>query len=143
MIKFSLRCERGHEFESWFPDSQSFDAQARRGLVQCALCDSVKVEKAIMAPAVHGVRDAGEAKPFALVDQQHKELRSAIQELRRKIEENTTDVGTQFPDVARAIHTGEEPDRPIRGRATRDEAHALIQEGIGILPVPSLPEEAN
>ena len=93
-----------------------------------------------MAPAVQRVRDAGEAKPFALVDQQHKELRSAIQELRRKIEENTTDVGTQFPDVARAIHTGEEPDRPIRGRATRDEAHALIQEGIGILPVPSLPE---
>jgi hypothetical protein len=52
MIKYALRCERGHAFESWFQDSASFDKQAKRGLVSCPMCDSVKVEKSIMAPQI-------------------------------------------------------------------------------------------
>jgi hypothetical protein len=52
MIKYSLRCERDHAFESWFQDSASFDKQAKRGLVSCPVCDSVKVEKSIMAPQI-------------------------------------------------------------------------------------------
>lgn len=52
MIRYSLRCERGHAFESWFQDSASFDKQVKRKLVTCPVCDSVKVEKAIMAPQI-------------------------------------------------------------------------------------------
>ena len=52
MIRYSLQCERGHAFESWFQDSASFDRQAKRGLVSCPLCDSVKVVKSIMAPQI-------------------------------------------------------------------------------------------
>jgi hypothetical protein len=52
MIRYSLQCERGHVFESWFQDSASFDKQAKRGLVSCPICDSVKVEKSIMAPQI-------------------------------------------------------------------------------------------
>jgi hypothetical protein len=52
MIRFTLACDNGHQFESWFRDNASFDVQARRGLVDCPHCGSTKVEKAIMAPAV-------------------------------------------------------------------------------------------
>lgn len=143
MIKFSLRCEQGHEFESWFPDGASYETQARRGFVQCAFCDSVKIEKAIMSPAVHGGREAEAPKSVALIDEKHQELREAIRTLKQKIEANTTDVGTRFPDVARAIHSGDEPDRPIRGQASAKEACALLEEGIGVLPIPNLPDDAN
>jgi hypothetical protein len=143
MIKFSLRCEQGHEFESWFPDGASYETQARRGFVQCAFCSSVKVEKAIMAPAVHGGHQPEAPKSLALVDEQHRELRDAIRTLKQKIEANTTDVGARFPDMARAIHSGEEPDRPIRGQASAQEARALLEEGIGVLPIPALPDDAN
>jgi hypothetical protein len=52
MIRYALRCERGHAFESWFQDSSSFEKQAKRGLVSCPTCDSIKVEKSIMAPQI-------------------------------------------------------------------------------------------
>ena len=50
MIRYSLCCEVGHAFESWFNSSAAFDRQSARGLVACPLCGSAKVEKAIMAP---------------------------------------------------------------------------------------------
>ena len=52
MIKYALVCEQTHEFESWFPTSDAFEAQRRRGLVACPFCNSVKVDKQLMAPSV-------------------------------------------------------------------------------------------
>ena len=77
MIKYSLRCERNHAFESWFQDSASFDKQAKRGLVSCPVCDSVKVEKSIMAPQIPrkgrtAEQRAGEEKMQRAVARQKK-----------------------------------------------------------------------
>ena len=149
MIKFSLSCERGHEFESWFPDGAAFDVQARRGLVQCPDCNSTRIAKAPMAPAVIGGRKSGrprpaeDAAPVALLDNRQRELRAALIALRRTVDAQTDDVGVKFPEVARAMHTGEAPERAIRGRASPAEAKALVEEGIAVLPLPPLPGEAN
>ena len=144
MIKFTLACERGHEFESWFPDGADFEAQARRGLVQCPDCDSRKIHKALMTPALVGGRRAEEPdQPVALIDDKQRELRAALSKLRLDIEAHTDDVGARFPEIARAMHVGDEPSRAIRGRATAGEARALIEEGVGVLPIPPLPDEAN
>ena len=144
MIKFLLACERGHEFESWFPDSEAFETQARRGLVACPECDGRNIHKALMAPAVLGARHAEEGSSVALLrDAKHRELRAAMVELRKKIEANTDDVGEKFPEVARAMHAGDEPERAIRGRASLADAKALVEEGIGVVPLPTLPDEAN
>ncbi len=147
MIKFALACERGHDFESWFPDGAAFETQARRGLVQCPSCDSRKIVKAPMAPAVLGKRrpesESAPTAPVVLLDEKQRELRAALIELRQRIEANTDDVGAKFPEVARAIHAGDEPERAIRGRATLAEARELLEEGVGVLPLPILPEEAN
>ena len=141
MIKFSLACEGGHTFESWFPDGASYDEQAKRGFVTCPECHSPRVSKAPMAPAVV-TRRASEG-PLSAPDPRMMALRQALAELRREIETRTENVGEAFPQVARAIHAGDEPERAIRGQASLVEVKALLEEGIGVAPVPVLPEEAN
>jgi hypothetical protein len=161
MIKYALVCKDGHEFESWFPDSESYDKQARRGFVACPLCQSTSVSKAIMAPQV-ARKDRGGAAPIeipaeapapapaapappqmALLDERQVALRAAVRELRAKMIENSVDVGSQFPEEARKIHDGSAPARSIRGQASLEEAKALIEDGVPLMPIPDLPEERN
>ena len=145
MIKYALGCAEGHEFESWFPDSAAYEKQRKRGLVACPECGSTAVDKAIMAPAVvGGERPAPQTLPEPpLLDAKRRQARQMMAQLRREIEANTDDVGAKFPEVARAIHAGDEPERAIRGRASLDEARALLEEGVGVLPMPALADEMN
>ncbi|MGA2792860.1 MAG: DUF1178 family protein [Roseiarcus sp.] len=149
MIKYALACEKDHSFESWFPDSGSYETQARRGLIACPVCASTRVAKAIMAPAIVGGQKAerrpieASPAPVALLDERQRRLREMARHLRDEIVANTDDVGRKFPEEARAIHEGDAPARSIRGQATPDEARALIDEGVGVLPLPFLPDEFN
>ena len=156
MIKYALVCDKAHEFESWFRDSAAYDVQARRGLVACPMCDSIRVSKAIMAPSVAGTRDFARPAdvdapaaapappaPVALLDERQLRLRQMIREVRAEILATSDDVGRSFPQEARKIHEGEAPPRSIRGEASGAEIQELLEEGIGILPMPSLPEERN
>jgi hypothetical protein len=141
MIKFALACDHGHQFESWFPDSASYEEQARRGFVTCPDCNSHRIAKAPMAPAI--VTRDRQTAPAALLDERAKAMREAMVALRREIEARTDDVGPAFPEMARAIHSGEAPERAIRGQANLAEVKALLEEGVHIAPVPGLPDEAN
>jgi hypothetical protein len=149
MIKYALSCDKAHSFESWFPDSDSYDAQARRGLIACPDCGSTRVSKAMMAPAIvsgqkaQKPRHEGAAAPVALLDERQQRLREMARHLRQEIIANTDDVGAKFPEEARAIHDGDAPARSIRGQATPEEARALIEDGVGVLPLPFLPDEFN
>lgn len=144
MIRYALACAEGHQFESWFPDSAAYEKQRGRGLVACPACSSTTVDKAIMAPAVVGEkRAAPQPAADALLDEKRREIRRVFAEMRREIEATTDDVGTKFPEVARAIHAGDQPERAIRGRASLDEARALIEEGVGVMPIPALADEMN
>ncbi len=146
MIRFSLVCDNDHEFESWFPGNDAYESQSDRGLVACPICHSLKVSKAIMAPAISRGDRAAAARaprPVALVDEKTLGLRQMMREMRAKIVEHTVDVGADFPQEARRIHDGETPERSIRGEASPDEARALLEEGIAIVPIPVLPDEWN
>lgn len=154
MIKYSLVCEDSHEFETWFRSGADFDDLSQRNLVECPTCGSAKVSKAIMAPSV-ARRDRGEAvkpgpevieggsKNMVLLDENSHRIRTAIKTLHQKIEESTVDVGDQFVDQARRMHDGELPSRAIRGQATSEEARALWESGVPVLPIPNLPDEQN
>lgn len=144
MIKYALACAEGHAFESWFPDSAAYEKQRKRGFVVCPECGSTRVDKAIMAPAVvGGVRPPSEAGPEILVDDRRRKAREFLTAMRREIEANTDDVGARFPQEARAIHFGEAPERAIRGRASLEEAKSLIEDGVGVLPMPMMEDELN
>ena len=159
MIRYALRCERGHAFESWFQSSSAFDSQAKRKLVACPICESTKVEKAIMAPQIASRKGREMAPPVPvpvpapspeaaaggqpLMMAQERELRAKIKELRDHIVKNADNVGEKFPNEARKMHYGEIEHRPIYGEASPDEARALIDEGVEVSPLPVLPEDRN
>ena len=158
MIKFSLLCGRGHEFESWFQSGEAFEKQSKSGRVSCPLCQATDVTKAIMAPAIASKSEGTLAKPpapaeahdqtdthtqVALLDPRDLESRAMLTAFRKRIYEEAEDVGMRFAEEARKIHDGRGKERPIHGQTDFDEARALIEEGIEIFPVPSLPDEFN
>lgn len=79
----------------------------------------------------------------ALMDERAQKLRTLIKAMHAAVKEVGVDVGRKFPEEARRIHYGESEARGIYGQADADEARALIEEGIDILPLPSLPDEQN
>jgi len=158
MIRYALRCERDHAFESWFQDSAAFDAQLKRKLVNCPVCNSVRVEKAIMAPRIASKkgREVAPAAPAPaptpapaepgstpLMMAHERELRAKLKELRDHIVKNADNVGERFPNEARKMHYGEIEHRPIYGEASPDEARALIEEGVEVSPLPIPPDDRN
>jgi hypothetical protein len=142
LIKYTLSCDSGHSFDGWFSSSADFDRQAELGLVSCPVCGSVSVAKELMAPSVSTSRKKDEAKVL-MMDQARKEAVAKIRELVTAIRENSDDVGEKFPEEARKIHYGEAEERGLIGKATADEARALLEEGIEIAPLPVLPDDVN
>lgn len=134
MIVFDLRCDTGHVFEAWFGSSADYEAQRMRGLVCCPICGATDVDKAVMAPnvPVKGNQSAYLAAPPEAV----KSMLAALAAEQKKIVSASEHVGDRFADEARAIHLGEAEARSIYGRATRDEARSLMEEGIAIAPLP-------
>ena len=156
MIRYNLRCDRGHAFESWFQSSQAYETQEKRKLVNCPSCGSAKVERAIMAPQIVSKksRDRSVTAPAAateattpastpLMMAQERELRAKLKELRDHIVKNADNVGERFPNEARKMHYGDIEHRPIYGEASPDEARALIEEGVEVSPLPVLPDDRN
>ena len=151
MIKFALLCARGHEFESWFQSGEAFETQSASGLVLCPYCRAADVTKAIMAPAIAYKSEGERASDPAQTDRPRPEApdtrdtesRAMIRAFRKHIFEDVENVGMRFAEEARKIHDGLVQERPIHGQANIDDARALVEEGIAILPIPSLPDEFN
>jgi len=162
MIRYSLVCERKHDFEIWFKNSADYDKQAKRGLVTCPACGSIEVEKALMAPALGrgakkdvqvpvaetpptaAVSAPVENKtPVAMISPQEQEFRAKLKELRDHLTKNADNVGAKFPEEARKMHYGESEHRSIYGEASPQEAKELLDEGVELHPLPVLPEERN
>jgi len=135
MIAYQLHCRNGHAFEGWFADSAAFDAQAADGKLACPSCNSRKVEKAVMAPAI-----AGKAREQA---QEREKARASLRALRRKVLADAEHVGGAFPEEARKIHYGEADARAIYGEASGDEVKSLLDEGVPVAPLPPDPDAAN
>jgi hypothetical protein len=135
MIRYTLRCDQGHDFESWFASASAYETLQASGHVSCALCGSSSVEKALMAPAVKQGKTvpAPEAPTRA-------EIEAKLKALREQVEKNSDYVGTNFATEARAMHLGEVPERAIWGEARIDEAKALVDEGVPVAPLPFVPK---
>lgn len=142
MIRYSLSCEKAHEFEGWFAGSADFDQQVERGIVSCPVCNSLQVTKALMAPSVSTARKQDEMRTLAM-DTAQKAVLAKVKETLAEIRANTEDVGERFPEEARKIHYGEADQRGIIGQATLQEAKALVEEGIDIAPLPVIPDDVN
>ena len=163
MIKYAVLCQKGHGFEAWFQNSDACDKQIKRGLVTCPDCGSIKVSKALMAPnvsartrkkgAATGVGRSIASRAAAVSPAAQKvatpavampaELVDMMRKIRREVEAKAENVGRNFAEEARKIHYEEAPERGIYGEASLDDVQALADEGISVLPLPVLPEDAN
>jgi len=141
MIKFSLVCRDGHEFEGWFQSGEAYEAQSAGEQIVCPDCGSHSVDKAMMAPAVAkaAVQDAPPTAPKRPPQETNRRLRQFRDEVHAKAEY----VGGRFAEEARRIHFDESPPRGIYGEASPEEAKGLAEDGIPFLPVPRLPEDLN
>ncbi len=155
MIHYQLRCRENHAFDGWFKDSAAFEAQAKRGLIECPECGGTDVERALMTPAVpkKGNRlpvpvatpaavpavpeAAGAAK--ATAGPVPAQVIALLQRMREEVEKNCDYVGEQFAEEARKIHRGESERRGIYGESTPEQAEALAEEGIEISRIPWVP----
>ncbi|MRI53020.1 DUF1178 family protein [Methylobacterium sp. DB1607] len=178
MIRFTLACDSGHEFETWFPSNAAYDEQSARGLVTCPFCDSARVAKAPMAPAVArtdrnrpeapapqrhaptgsvparpGPARPGPASPLPaspaeipspmIAAEPERQLRALLRAVREQVVASAEHVGDRFADEARAIHYGDAEDRAIYGKASPQDARALLDEGIDVMPLPPAPDDRH
>lgn len=148
MIQYSLKCTNRHQFDSWFQNAAAFDKLRQAGMVTCAVCGSCDVEKAIMAPRVRPSRSAATTPQLAEKAPAPAETplsapaspaEQALAELKKQVEENSDYVGKKFAEEARAIQTGDAPDRAIYGEANAEEAKSLIEDGVPVVPLPFRP----
>lgn len=154
MKVLNLQCAAQHRFEGWFGSEDDFVHQQSRGLVSCPLCGDVQIQKMLSAPRLNlrGSRGEAENAPHTRTDESAPvaspgaELaapgpadEARLLKAMRALMANTEDVGDQFADQARAMHHGELESRSIRGQTTPDVAMELLEEGIAVVPLPSLP----
>ncbi len=151
MIHYALRCVDGHSFDGWFRSSGDFDSQARGGLLDCPVCASTQVSRAIMSPRL-STSSAAPVSAAAAAERPVKprleappampsQLRAALQRFRAEVEQKCEYVGPRFAEAARAIHARDPEEgaafsRPIYGEATPDEAQSLAEDGIAIETIP-------
>lgn len=140
MIRFALKCDESHRFESWFQSGAAFDTLLARGLVTCPDCGSTSVTKDLMAPKI-GNAKAGDPAPQAMTNAPDNDLADTIRKIRKHVEETSDYVGSDFAREARAMHEGEVPHRPIYGDVKPNEAKKLIEDGVPALPLPFIPKQ--
>lgn len=151
MIKFNLKCANDHSFGSWFRSADAFEKLKAANLLGCPVCGDADVAKAIMAPSVRPSRSAAQkpAPAAKSAPAQSSNLHAltaplspaeaAMMELKKKIQEHSEYVGTEFASEARAIHDGDAPERSIYGEANSEDARKLVEDGVPVSPLPFFP----
>ncbi|MGE3228470.1 MAG: DUF1178 family protein [Hyphomicrobium sp.] len=141
MIRFSLVCRDGHEFEAWFQSGAAYEAQSTGAQVACPQCGSHEVDKAIMAPAVATRAERGGRSPYPSAAPQ--DLQHQLRRVRDEVRANAQYVGGRFAEEARRIHFEESEPRGVYGEATPEEVRGLAEDGVPFMPMPRLPEDMN
>jgi hypothetical protein len=142
MKVLNLQCGQAHAFEGWFGSEEDFQGQLARGLVECPMCGDAEITKMPSAPRLNlgasepQARTAPDAPRQEVMSAPNPQLQAAWMQLVKQVIANTEDVGERFADEARKIHYGETEERGIRGQASKEETQALLEEGIGVMPLP-------
>ncbi len=140
MIVLNLRCANDHAFEGWFASSDAFDVQKAEGRIDCPVCACSEITRLPSAPYVR----TGAAAPANQLTPSRTEDAAALAVASlRQLAQKAEDVGKAFPAEVRRIHHGDAPDRSIRGQASIDEVAELLDEGIGVLPIPAPKEDLH
>ncbi len=133
MIKYNLKCNNKHEFESWFSNSNEFEKLKSKKLIECIFCKSKKVDKSIMSPIV--LNKDEKIKRYESLEN-FKKVKKELLKIRKFVENNFENVGKDFPKEVRNIYYNNRKNKNIYGNTTQEEAEELKEEGIEIASVP-------
>ena len=134
MIKYNLKCENDHEFESWFSNSKEYDKLNKKRLLECIFCTSKKINKSIMAPTILNTKKKD--KQIAIINKDFKDEKNKLLSLRKFIEKNFDYVGKNFSKKVREVYYDKKNKKAIYGTATPKEREELVEEGIDLLSIP-------
>ncbi len=134
MIKYNLKCENNHEFESWFSDSKDFDKLKKKNLIECIFCQTKKVEKSIMAQRVVNFKLQNNQKKIPQL--KIKKFKKDLQNLRKFVEKNFEYVDNNFANKVREVYYDKKSKKNIYGSTTEEEREELKEEGIDLMSIP-------
>ena len=114
MIKYKLICKDCDlKFDSWFASSNEYERLKKKKLLNCHKCNSVKVEKTIMAPQ--------------LISQNFK---------------NDKKINFAY-EARSIHYNGKKKSKGIYGRASKKDLKELKEEGIDAQMIPWIAEKEN
>jgi len=134
MIKYNLKCENNHEFESWFAESGEFNKLNKQKLLECIYCSSNNIQKSIMSPMISGIKL--NENNMNLLDQKLLNEKNELIKLREHIEKNFEFVGDKFSEKVRDVYYDKKTKKSIYGTTTQEERQELEEEGIDLLSIP-------
>ena len=140
MIKYNLKCNNKHEFESWFSSSKEFEKLRKKNRIECIYCKSKKVEKSIMSPVVLNKEEKIEQKKSL---ENFKKVQTELIKIRKFVEKNFENVGKNFPREVRNVYYDNRKNKNIYGKATPQDAEELREEGIEIASIPWVDKSEN
>tara|TARA_Y100001958_G_C21147467_1_gene484477 strand:+ start:30 stop:455 length:426 start_codon:yes stop_codon:yes gene_type:complete len=141
MIKYRLNCKSCNNiFDSWFSSSKEFEKLKKIKLINCNICNSLKIEKSIMSPRISQNKTINEEIPSKKIN----EVKSKIKEFQTYIKNNFEYVGKNFSYQARSIHYGNQKSKKgIYGSATKKDIKELKEEGIETSVIPWIQDKEN
>ena len=134
MIKYNLKCDKNHEFESWFSDSSEFEKLSKKKLLECIYCSSKRIKKSIMSPMISNSNNL--ELPNNKFEREFLKEKKRLKQIRKYIEKNYEYVGKNFSKKVREIYYDKKNKKTIYGTTTLKEREELAEEGIDLLSVP-------
>ena len=134
MIKYNLKCQNNHEFESWFSNSKEYEKLNKKGLLECIFCPSKKINKSIMAPTILNSKEKD--NEIKMINKDFKDKKNNLINLRKYIEKNFDYVGKDFSKKVREVYYDKKSKKAIYGTTTPEEREELAEEGIELLSIP-------
>ena len=142
MIKYILKCDKSHEFESWFSSSQEYDRLNKKQLISCIFCSSKKIKKSIMSPQVLNLK-LNDQNEKVIVQKELKKIKKDLIKIKKFVEKNFEFVGDKFPEKVRNIYYENSGNKNIYGTVTKDESKELKEEGIELTSIPWVEDKEN
>jgi hypothetical protein len=125
LIAFDLECSKGHIFEAWFNNTESFEEQKAKGMISCPYCSDNLVSKVISPVTTKSSSQPDEKREEETID-----YARLAKEIVDYVDKNFDDVGAEFAKEALKMHYDVAEKRNIKGSATADEEKMLEDEGI-------------
>ena len=142
MIKYKLICkECSLRFDSWFSSSKEYERLKKKNFLNCHNCNSIKVEKTLMAPKLINNKVKLEEK---LDSKKYLKIKKTIKSYQKFIKENFNFVGENFAYEARSIHYNhKKKSKGIYGNASKKDLKERKEEGIDAQMIPWVEDKDN